>query len=378
MSQFAEMIEAMKTVDFSEKKQFLQVFMQIAEKSKRRLSKDDTAALLEYAYGEITHMLQVIPQTSTYREKDIIFECEDLLLGLIMQITDSPNMLPEDKLVQLKSLIQMVHQERYIEVAVDNIFQQPAITDTDIKELLSLVGKCTDEYQKCKLYMGISHYQQDMGKLSDTAKQCLGEYIASELQRLMPLGTQDSWNALELLADISKYFVNERIISGLMELMQLGRNHINCYAVDTLCSMGLDVPQPVIDALARDLEYAYIVYKKLQWQGKASLFPAECATEEYLAKSDLVQWLTYPTELGKAPDEIVYLGKVKQLFKREVFHIFKYRSNSSTLDDSLKNKWLIGWSSEDGGTFSNFEEFAPYERDTIEKTLKLIKKKIIG
>ena len=85
-----------------------------------------------------------------------------------------------------------------------------------------------------------------------------------------------------------------------------------------------------------------------------------------------------PTELGKAPDEIQYIGKIKYLFKKEVYHIFKYRSDSDTLGDELKNKWLIGWSSGDGGTFSNFDEFEKFDLGNTEKTLKNIKKKLIG
>ena len=126
------------------------------------------------------------------------------------------------------------------------------------------------------------------------------------------------------------------------------------------------------------MEYACLTYHTLEQHGLASRFPAEYTTEEYLAKSDLVRWLTYPTELGKVPDEIVYIGKIKQFFKKEVFHVFKFRSDSDTLDDSQKNKWLIGWSSNEGGTFSNFDEFAPYEGLPTEKALKLIKKNIIG
>ena len=148
--------------------------------------------------------------------------------------------------------------------------------------------------------------------------------------------------------------------------------------MDTLCCIGADIPQPVIEALALDLEYANTTYHNLCRQGKVALFPAEYATEEYLAKSDMVRWLTYPTELGKAPDEIVYIGKIKQMFKKEIFHVFKYRSDSDTLGDDLKNKWLVGWSSDEGGTFSNFDEFAPFEMESTQKTLKLIKKKLIG
>jgi len=78
------------------------------------------------------------------------------------------------------------------------------------------------------------------------------------------------------------------------------------------------------------------------------------------------------------PEEIEYIGKITYLFSKEAYYVFKYRSNSDTLDDNLRNKWLIGWSSEDGGTFSNFDEYALYEKNTINATLKNIKKKLIG
>ena len=228
------------------------------------------------------------------------------------------------------------------------------------------------------LFLGLAHHQQEMSKLDGDAEQAMADYIVGETRRLMALEGDDAWNTLELIADVSKYFADDNVIAALKDLLRLGRNHINAYAVDTLCGFGIDVPQSVIEALARDLEYANTTYHILQRQGKTALFPAECATEEYLAKSDMVRWLTFPTELGKAPDEIVYIGKIKQLFKKEVFHVFKYRSDSDTLEDALKNKWLVGWSSNEGGTFSNFDEFAPFEKEPTEKALKLIKKKLIG
>ena len=57
--------------------------------------------------------------------------------------------------------------------------------------------------------------------------------------------------------------------------------------------------------------------------------------------------------------------------------MFKFRSDSDTLDESCKNQWLIGWSSEDGGTFSNFDLYSGFEQETVEKTLRNIKKKLL-
>ena len=377
---FGEMIETMKTAEFAEKKQFLEYLVRMAERAKHQFGQEDKEALLAYAYEEVEHMLYAIPAAANYKEKDLIFECENFLLGLIMNLCASPAQVPQENLLKIKELTELVNKERYIETTLDSIFEQPAITETDINRLLYWVRQTADEYQKGKLFEGLVHYQKDMGKLDSGAEKTLADYTAGEMRRLMALGGEDAWNTLELIADVGKFFAAENadVVAALQELLRLGRNHINSYAVDTLCGMGLEVPQDVIDALARDLEYANMTYHILQRQGKTHLFPAECATEEYLAKSDLVHWLTFPTELGKAPDAIEYIGKVKKLFQKEVFHVFKYRSDSDNLDDALKNKWLVGWSSNEGGTFSNFDELAPFEQETTEKTLKLIKRKLIG
>ena len=378
MSKFNEMIAQMETVGYAEKRQFLQYLAQMAERAKHQFSADDKTALLSYAYEEAERMLRAIPKADSYKEKDLIFECEDFLMGLVMHLSGSPSNIPEDKLIKLKALAELVDKERYIERALDSVFSQDAISEVDINRLLYWVRSCTDEYQKSKLFLGLAHYSQNISKFNSCAKQFMTDYLVSELCRLMKLDTADAWNALELLADVCKHFGDARVVAALTDLLQLGRHHINFYAVDSLFALGTDVSQTVIHALAQDLEYANLTYGVLQRYGKTELFPVNCTTEEYLAKSDLVHWLTFPTELGKVPDEIVYIGRIKQLFKKEVFHVFKYRSDSDTLDENLKNKWLIGWSSNDGGTFSNFDEYALYEKHTIDATLKNIKKKLIG
>ena len=378
MSKFNEMIAQMEAVGYAEKRQFLQYLTQMAEQTKYQFSADDITALLNYAYEEAEQMLRTIPEAGSYKEKDLIFECEDFLMGLVMHLSGSPRNIPEDKLLTLKALAELVDKERYIEKAMESVFSQGTISEADINRLLYLVRSSADEYQKSKLFLGLAHYSRDISKFNKGAKQIMTDYLASELSRLMELDTADTQNALELLADVCKHFVDARIIAALTDLLQLGHHHINFYAVDSLFALGADVSQSMIHALAQDLEYANLTYGVLQRYGKAELFPANCATEEYLAKSDLVHWLTFPTELGKVPEEIVYIGRIKRLFKKEVFHVFKYRSDSDTLDENLKNKWLIGWSSNDGGTFSNFDEYALFEKATIDATLKNIKKKLIG
>ncbi|MBE6943380.1 MAG: hypothetical protein E7453_03865 [Ruminococcaceae bacterium] len=378
MSQCSELIGQMKIANYREKQQLFAMLLQTLERNRKVFSKEDEEALLTFAYGETENMCRDIPNCATYREKTDIFDCADSLFGIIVTLDGTPDRLPNEKALKLRALVETIRPQRYIENAVENVFKQKTITETEITQLLYWAGQTDDEYQKGILFLWLLKHRNDFNKLNGKARLQLSDYMASEILRLMAIDNEDAKGVLELLAALCSEFPTEKTISALLKLLKLGHNNINYHAVATLFSLGRDVPQNAIEDLARDLEYAHLTYYTLQRHRKTELFPVEYATEEYLAKSDMVHWLTYPTELGKAPDAIEYIGKIKKLFSKEVFHVFKFRSDSDTLDDGLKNKWLIGWSSNEGGTFSNFDEFAPFEQGTTEKTLKLIKKKIIG
>lgn len=383
MSQFDSILLSMKNESYSTKKQLLEYTLRVIQSiqnDKKTLDQSDKTAILEYAYSEVDAFLAAISNAVSYKEKDLIFACEDLLLGLIMHLCPIPSDIPQDSLEKINLLVETVAKERYIESSLDNIFEQATISEADIRHLLSLVGQTDDEYQKGMLYNGLIHYKEELSKLFDDAKALVITHLTMELKRYLNQDQLDidCINNLELIADISRFFANDTVIELLHEVLKLGYKNVNYYATDTLLSLGQNVPTDIIISLAQNLEYANLTYASLVKFGKQGCFPKEYSTPEYLAKSDMVRWLVYPTELGKAPDKIEYIGKISYLFKKEVYYVFKYCSDSDTLDDNLKNKWLIGWSSEDGGAFSNFDEYALFEKATIDATLKNIKKRLIG
>lgn len=69
MSRFQEMICTMKTVDYGEKKQFLQYLVRITERAKYQLTREDQQELLAFAYEEVDRMLRAIPAAGTTRKK---------------------------------------------------------------------------------------------------------------------------------------------------------------------------------------------------------------------------------------------------------------------------------------------------------------------
>lgn len=372
----------MKSEDYPTKKQLLEYILhvvQTSENSKKALNRDDKAAILNYAYSEIDAFLAAIPNAVSYKEKDRIFACENLVLGLIMHVCPTPAEIPEDVLAKIKVLVELVAKEQYIETSLAGLFEQESIEEFEISRLISLVDQTSDEYQKGMFYIGLAHYQEDISKFSNAAKARIADYIAGEIMRYLkqePLD-EDGINNLAWASDISKHFINDKTVGLLYEILKLGYNSVNFCVIDTLLFVGQHVPADAIITLAQNLSYANLTFALLLKYEKQEMFPKEYSSPEYLAKSDLVHWLMYPTELGKEPDEIEYIGRIAGHFKKEVYYVFKYRSDSDTLGDDLKNKWLIGWSSADGGTFSNFSEYALFEKESIDATLKNIQKKLI-
>ena len=378
-SPFDPILVSLEKESYSSKQQLLEYTLQMLQNIPS-LDPADKAAILAYAFREADAFLTAIPQAETYKEKDQIFACADLLLGLIMQLCSTPAEIPQDALAKIQLLVETVRKERYIESALDELFQQESVELNQLEQLLRMAEETSDEYRKGMVFTGLVHYKEALSKLSDAAKEGLSHYIAGEFQRYLGLDTLsgDCIANLEMAADLGKYVISDALAAALQDVLKLGYCNVNYYAAETLLTAGADVPPEVIASLARSLPYANLTYGMLCRFGREGLFPAECSTEEYLAKSDLVHWLTYPTELGREPDAIEYLGKITYLFKKDVYHVFRFRSGSDTLDEELKGQWLIGWSGKDGGTFSNFDRYDLFEKDTIAATLKNIKKKLIG
>ena len=380
MTNYHDLIETANNAPLHVRKQFVQYMLNILRQSARKLTAEDANAFREFAYGQVDVCLKAIPEAGCYKEKDQIFELEDMILGMIMMLCPSPADIPEAQLMKIRALTAVVEEERKIETTLDSIFKQDSIQEADMNRVLYWVKQSGDEFQRSVMYAGILHYRDQLSKLSDGARAKLSEHILSEMERILAMDPPagEAVDALEILCDVCKLFPADQTPTVLDRVFALGNNRISYYAAETLLSLNLEPSAQVIEDLAKDLFHANLIHGTLRQYGKENRFPKELNNEVYLAKSDLVHWLCYPTELGQPPEEIAYIGKIKYLFKKDVYHVFKYRSESDTLGDDLKGKWLIGWSSAEGGTFSNFDEFAKFDLGSTDKTLKNIKKKLIG
>lgn len=99
-------------------------------------------------------------------------------------------------------------------------------------------------------------------------------------------------------------------------------------------------------AIHRQLKNEYIIrdtiFKLLNDHNKIDLFPKELLSIEKGAKSNLANWLQFPTELDGCPDEIEHIKKITIRVKDEdiFYHVFKFRINEPHW--AAKNGWMIG------------------------------------
>jgi len=376
MAQFSEFLNHINETDsYDQKARILSVIVKFIETKKGKIPQDDKTEIVGFAFAEIKKLLSAIPQAKNYRQKDEMFTYEDNLMGVVMLCHASATQIPEENLNDIKALVELVNKERFIERAIDDIFEKGNNAKENVEQLLCAIIPLKDEYQKGQLYNGLLHYQHRISALPNDSKKLFVDYIDSQLKFYLNTElTEEMLNSLEVACDVAQHFATDAIVASLQSLLKIENSSIRYYTVRSLLAAKQEVPQEIIVSLANDIVYADMTYAILKMHGKTDLFPAELANEEYLAKSDLVHWLTYPTELGKEPDQIEYLGKVK---KKEIYHIFRYTSNSDNLGEDLHDKWLIGWSNNEGGTFSNFDLYSNFEQKTVEKTLKVIKRKLL-
>ena len=385
MSSFTNIINSIKTAEtLRDKSQLLTYLGRALSANRKKITPADKGELGAFALSELEEVPARLNKAESYREKDEIFGIMDSLMNLVMICYDSPAAMAPDKVEMIQRVIERCNKERFLENAIDEAFGGNP-DEADMERILCMASPLKDEFQKGQLWHGLLHYKGQVQRLSNDAKAVLAKYAVSELSRFAEARkegalTEEMLGNLEFICDAAGSLMlnapaNPELVALISDLFEMKDSDISYYALSTLLSVGEKAPDEVIVALANDLVYADLTYSLLERHSMTARFPAELRDPAYLAKSDLVHWLTYPTELGREPDEIELLGVTKK--KGETFHVFRYKSDSDNLGDDLKGVCLIGWSGNDGGTFSNFDKYADYEKKTPEKTVKYIRRKLL-
>ncbi len=172
-----------------------------------------------------------------------------------------------------------------------------------------------------------------------------------------------------IIEDILGHFTNEGIVPELSSYLKIQDNRLKMYAAISLIRLGQNLDSKTFEEIAADPEPRKWLFDNLQELNKANLFPSTYKTQEAFAESDMINWLLFPTELGRMPDAIESMKIVKVPSNTDdgmvEFYLFRFRSNHK---DWIDHGWMAGVSgyypvknkpttSSHGFTFSSFEKW---------------------
>jgi hypothetical protein len=234
--------------------------------------------------------------------------------------------------------------------------REPRHADIFFPELLRYAGVpalAFEIYTLCRAY-------RDAGLISDAtlepiADHVLGDYRALA-EELRPAQCADgvAWMWTEpysdarfrgaLLLDLLGHFPAAKTESDLKRAQRFRDPRLKYFAIVSLLRRGKPVdPAAVADASA-SAEMRIWLYAELDRRRKLSLIPDRYRTQSALAESDLVNWLTFPTELGRVPDEIE-LMKVVPVDTRlpgGIYDYFVFRFRTHPPHWAAKFGWMAG------------------------------------
>ena len=340
----------------------------------------DKRAVVDFVMDEFGKLAAQIPSVSRFREADNLCVYANELFLLMTRFVPSSDALTEQQRSVVETLGTYIDKTEELPRGIDNLFvpgengAAPVVNASDVLRLTDMMESITDPDHRCMFAEGFLHYKDKLSCLTFDAEAALQAFVGDDMERLLASGddmTEDEANGLEFYADLCRYIPCDRLTGIVSRLPSLGRNNVSYYALGSLLALKAEVPDELIRQLAYDDEYAYIAKLELDKAGMGDRFPENRSDPIVLHKSDLVHWLTYPTELGKKPDEIKFYTTVDAPDGKVYVYLFK--SGSDTLTEDLKGQWLIGWSDDENGAFSEFRTFASCDRGTPEKTAEYIK-----
>jgi hypothetical protein len=148
----------------------------------------------------------------------------------------------------------------------------------------------------------------------------------------------------ELLLDIFGYVPADPVEKPLRDALALKDLRLKHFAIASLLRLGKDVDRSDVEDVARQPEMRNWLYRALEEFDKTDLFPARFRTQQAFAEADMVNWLVYPTELARLPDEIELMKVVTIDTKLPGgvydYYLFRFRTNPPHW--AAKEGWMAG------------------------------------
>lgn len=168
-------------------------------------------------------------------------------------------------------------------------------------------------------------------------------------------------STVEILADLAVYINNGKILNLLEKFLDLNISDLTkIFVIKALLYNNRDVLEDSLLKIASNKSVASRFFRVLESINREQYFPEKYRNQEYIACSNMINWLLYPTELGEEPDSIEFVDILEDC--DIIYYIYKFTAKNGPLSDK---GYMIGVSGgydsnmvtshDTGSTFSNFE-----------------------
>ncbi len=155
---------------------------------------------------------------------------------------------------------------------------------------------------------------------------------------------QESRHDAALLLDLLGHFPGDAVEKDLREGLEYKDPRLKHFALVSLLRLGKPVDKTHVEDVACHSEMRNWLFIALKQLGKSSLFPEKFRTQKSFAEADMVNWLVYPTELNRVPDEIELMKVVTVDTKLPdgVYDYYLFRFRTKDPHWAAKDGWMAG------------------------------------
>jgi hypothetical protein len=155
---------------------------------------------------------------------------------------------------------------------------------------------------------------------------------------------QESRNGAALLLDLLGHFPADRAEKPLRQALEYKDPRLKHFAVVSLLRLGEPVDKKHIEDIARHAEMRNWLFTTLKHLGYSSLFPEKFRTQKAFAEADMVNWLVYPTELSRVPDEIELMKvvTVDTGLPDGIYDYYLFRFRTKEPHWAARDGWIAG------------------------------------
>jgi hypothetical protein len=174
-----------------------------------------------------------------------------------------------------------------------------------------------------------------------------------------------------MFLDLAGYLRAPKLSPVLQQAAGFRDPRIVTYALLALLRRGEEVPAEALETAAAAHETRDLLFRKLEALGAGDRFPEAWRTREAFAASAMADWLLYPTELGREPDELI-LEHVEPLDPEgtHTAYVWRYRVEDGPWLAGASGPHAFGETPGPAHGALTFSRFEPWESATVKEHLE--------